>query len=1723
LESLTGRSFGEFVVREPLSSGGFGQVYRAEQPALAREAVIKVLHRELRGSGPVVQRFLREAQLASKLDHPYAAHIYAFGAEPDGVLWIAMELVRGTPLDRLLEAQGPIPLERFTPLLDRLCEVIHSAHEQGIVHRDLKPANVMVLARAGRLLPKLLDLGIAKHGAELAADGPAPAGDAPTTGRLTEHGASMGSPLYMAPEQWVDAALADARTDQYALGALCFEALTGKPPFTGASRVAIARAHARQSVPSLGAGFPPALDAVLARALAKKPAERFASALELGAAFRVASGVEPAVAVMPRLSEAARVAAETAAPQPIAQAVAALDAARNPHQARDAVWQLVRTATRLVGAVALAGHAHVGSGARTDPGAAEALRRLGRRGAGDADWLALATALVAPFARLRDAHPVPELVAWLTAGAPALTQLLARRASAGEHGGDALALVDAALPEIAALVDELAFFSDYPLIVPDADGGEAWMGLGRRERRRVRLRGKAPPAGQPVLIDADGAPVLALWPYVQRLAPAPGAPEQLFFLDGKGRRGARLVALPDAFEREDDALWDELGARLADPTTASGPIDAGEESPFPGLAAFTRADAARFFGRERETEAFVNRLRVTPLLAVIGPSGAGKSSFVQAGVLPALPEGWDAITVRPGSAPLATLAAKLGAQELTRDPDALGAALRARAGSVVLVVDQLEELFTLCDDADERARYADALTRAARAADDPVRVVLTLRDDFLLAAEALAPFRSRLAQSLELLTTPAAPDLRRILVEPVTRAGYDFDDPALPDEMVAAIADAPGALALLSFTASKLWELRDRRFRHLGKKAYESLGGVGGALAQHAEGTLRAMPAEEQGLVREVFRHAVTADGTRAVMSRAELEEVLGGGPHARAVIEKLVLARLLVAAEREDGGERVEITHEALLSAWPRLVEWRREDAEGAELRDQLRAAARQWDERGRPTGLLWRGDALTELRLWRARVAGAMTATEEAFADASFADAARGRRWRLGLLVASFVVLGAGVIALTFLNRSANRSAATLRDQRRDQAEEQGRSALVDLHDAPLALRYLQQAADLGEHSPAHDLLVAFASRVPASRLHKLVHPNESEAAAFSPDGTRVVTGCDDGTARIWDVASERVLVTVHHDREVQRVEWSHDGTTFLTGSFDGTAALWNASTGALQQRFSAAEAGHLIVCARLSPDEKLVATATDDDAAALWDAATGRRLATLHEAGTVGDVQVGTPCAWSADGERIAIGDVHGTTRVWRAADATLLATATGHSGQINDVDFSPDGRAIATASSDGTAAVWDAATGALIRKLRHRDRVSSARFDPTGTRVVTASNDWTAVLWDVASGDALETLAHDSSVNKAVFQPGGVQIATVSDDGGAYLWDGSTGRRESTLQGHESSIYDVEYDRTGKTLVTAGDSVFVWNAASQQPVVRLTGHTTKVSSLDLSPDGKLLASLDHTGTIWLWDWAAGVRLRAISAVRETRDARFSPDGRLIATGGGDHDVHIWDVATGREVQTITGHQDEVRRLSWSPDGTQIISASYDGTARITRVPASGPSLVLHQEPRVDYAIFTPDGANVITAGAVDVREWALSDPRAPQHVWRYVGSGVGVGGSIEVSKVSYEARSQQLLGSSAAYNVAVIWDRAGSPDRGRQLRGHRGILTDSGWSPDGTFVLTGSIDGTARLWDASSGKQVTAFDLGFDQVWSVAYSRDGRHVLTGTGSGLVLVWELPISAK
>jgi serine/threonine protein kinase len=343
---LRGRQLGDFVLRECIGEGGFATVYRCDQPLLGREAVVKVLHYRLRASEVVFQRFMREARLASRLDHPYAAHVYAFGVEPDGLAWIAMEFVHGMPLDRWLRERGPLPLDMLVSFFENVAEIVQNAHDHGIVHRDLKPSNVMMIEYAERVFPKLLDFGIAKlideaaqtqmPGVPIEATFDGPTAPVPTDSgnyQLTQANATLGSPPYMSPEQWCDPLSVGPRSDLYSLAVMAYEALTGRQPFTGSTIAEIGEQHCTAPVPPVGDQFPAALDRVFQRALAKDPDDRPTNALKFAKELRAAAfppeGFELSGSIRPIV-------------------VAAPDPSQRPRNPKRKLWSMAAIAGALV-------------------------------------------------------------------------------------------------------------------------------------------------------------------------------------------------------------------------------------------------------------------------------------------------------------------------------------------------------------------------------------------------------------------------------------------------------------------------------------------------------------------------------------------------------------------------------------------------------------------------------------------------------------------------------------------------------------------------------------------------------------------------------------------------------------------------------------------------------------------------------------------------------------------------------------------------------------------------------------------------------------------------------------------------------------------------------------------------------------------------------------------------------------------------------------------------------------------------------------------------------------------------------------------------------------------------------------------------------------------------------------------------------------------------------
>ena len=488
----------------------------------------------------------------------------------------------------------------------------------------------------------------------------------------------------------------------------------------------------------------------------------------------------------------------------------------------------------------------------------------------------------------------------------------------------------------------------------------------------------------------------------------------------------------------------ELVAELEPLLRGHGQTVTDDASPYPGLSAFQEADAHRFHGRGPDVLSLMTRLREHPVAAVVGASGVGKSSFVRAGLVPALRasgERWEIHIVRPGREPLQSLAnvllpLTLGAgpgavkasghhelvDALRTSPGVAGARLRARAASqqarVLLFVDQLEELYTLVPDEAERRAFTACLAGIADDASAPLRLVVSIRSDFIGRVGEDRRFLDELVRGLHFLQPLPRAALREALEQPVVQLGYTFENGEMLHEMVDSLSATAGALPLLQFAGSKLWETRDTRRKVLTSASYAEMGGISGVLAQHADQVVSALPMTLRSLARRLFQRLVTAEGTRAIVDLTELEGMALDAAEARALVEHLAQARLVVLQNGADeGNATVELVHESLISGWPTLRRWLDEERDGLAFLEQLRAAAKQWEARGKPQGLVWRGEAFEEARQWRARHVDPLPDREQAFLGAVIEAGTRAQRVRrratLGAIVLLSAIVARGAVA--------------------------------------------------------------------------------------------------------------------------------------------------------------------------------------------------------------------------------------------------------------------------------------------------------------------------------------------------------------------------------------------------------------------------------------------------------------------------------------------------------------------------------------------------------------------------------------------------------------------------------------------------------------------------------------------------------------------------------------
>jgi WD40 repeat protein len=1159
----------------------------------------------------------------------------------------------------------------------------------------------------------------------------------------------------------------------------------------------------------------------------------------------------------------------------------------------------------------------------------------------------------------------------------------------------------------------------------------------------------------------------------------------------------------------DRVEWEARWRALAAGEEAGRPVaDGAGPPPYRGLAAYQPSDAQWFFGRQRLVDDLVRQLMERRFLAVFGPSGVGKSSLLRAGLVPAVRQGassgaagWPAAVMTPGSRPLAELAELLAGltggsageirDDLEIDPERIHLMVRQVLApepaqvELLLMVDQFEEVFASGCDPAEPGRFIAALLAACGREDSRCRVVLGMRTDFYGRCAEHPALVSALSGAQVLVGAMSGPEVREAVVKPAERAGLMVEG-ALVSAVVAEVAGRVGALPLASHALLAAW--RRRRGNTITLAGYEAAGGIDGAVAQTAEEVYGGLAEGQRRVVRDLLLRLIDL-GEGGVVSRRRMPraELAAKDPDAAVVLARLAAARLVTL-----DSDTVEITHEALIRAWPRLQTWVDEDRDGLRIHRQLTAAAAEWEALGRDPGALYRGVRLTVAGDWDRAGTRALTDSEREFLTTSLAgrrrEAVATRRRRRVVVAAVTVVCVTVAMLIGAVRIQADRASAErdLSASRQLVASARAQSPL----DPELALLLAMRAYQLrpGPHSEAVLRQTTAQSRGTTS-LHG--HGAEVIAVAYSPDGRRVATASFDGAIRVWDlarggdplvlrrpqtafadvmfspdgrrlavVASEQhtaaatsrvavwdlfdvgsYTVLEGDDTGIARIAYSPDGRRLAGAGWAGDISVWDTAAPGRPTTLRG-DAGAILDIA-FGPDGRL-ASGMIDGTVRIWDTYAGRQTSVVggHATGV-------RAIAFSPDGHWVASVGGERTVRLWDVAGNRAMTELTGHEQEVNAVAFSPDGRRIATGSTDRTVRVWETAHPTHAMVLRgHRGRVNAVTFSPDGHTLASASGDQTARIWDTGGRTAPAVIGgHPAPTGPSAVSPGGRFTASAGRDGTIQVTGTTPGGPRTVLRGAAVPVHDLALSADGRTLAALTDdgAVRVWTPdnAAVPTVVRCTDQMTSGNRVDIavSDDGHWIAAAcdGHAMRVWFVD-AETDRVMSTSNFGPIASARlaFSPGARHVAAGEATPQMMtVWDIyGTGPAVVQV-GQGTDITDLAFSPDGKRLATASTDGAIRLWQVDHA------HDSADRGARVYSNSGPPAILAGFPGSARTVVFSPNG-----RYLAS-IGSDDTI------------RIWNTEAPAEAIVLPPYGASPQR----------IT---FMPDGLTLVTTHSDHTTRIW-------------------------------------------------
>lgn len=1150
--------------------------------------------------------------------------------------------------------------------------------------------------------------------------------------------------------------------------------------------------------------------------------------------------------------------------------------------------------------------------------------------------------------------------------------------------------------------------------------------------------------------------------------------------------------------------------------TLPGSRQTDDESPFTGLSAFQKEDAARFFGRDQDIAAVLGKLRSQQLIVVAGPSGAGKSSFVRAGILPALERAgreMEVIIIRPGRRPLASLADVLalfpdtlsGSIEtesesivttLRTQPGHLGACLRARCRRrgveqrFVLFVDQLEELYTLGVDAEERAAFCACLEGVADDASSPLRVIATIRADFLDRVAEDRRFWEEVTRGLVFLPPMTRYGLREAMIKPVQRAGYRFEDEALVDEMLDGLEGTRTPLPILQFAAAKLWELRDVERRMLTRQAHRDIGGVAGALSAHADAVLASLSATEQPLARLIFMALVTLERTRAIVPYDDIL-ALGADPTAVGeIVQQLANARLIsIDSTGRREGKTIELTHESLIERWARLESWLDEDEHDAQFLGQVRSAAQQWEKSGEREGFLWREHAAAEARSWferRQKVKGnvGLGAREQRFLQAIIGLAERTRRWK-NRVTASLVAMSiAVVIAVSWLAFEARKETQRA-DAERAEAQAQRTEAQAQRVEA---LRSAARARN------ATRLAIARERQEDPTLALGLLREIESGSI---PTGWAAL-------AR-WARTSHVAKLVFEHDAPVNSVQFSQDGNKIISLCIhDKSVWIRNADgTGTPTIAYGRPEDVEPLA---VHPMGTHVAFASSNDTLQLRSVdGIGPSLALS------GHTEQITAARFYRDGRRLGTSSLDGTVRIWNTDGSGAPIVLQHGKGLPRVVDFSPDGKRVLVPATDRLAWMQNIDGSGEVREFRgHTGALMSGAFSPDGRRVLTTSIDKTVRIWNIEGSDEPIVLqGHDGAVLWAAWSPDGRRIISVGDDKTLRIWDVDGRNNPVVLHIEKAIIHRAEFSLDGQSIAfaSADKTVRIIPMAVPHRTRIFHVHTRPVFSAWLTPDGNHILS------------SAQDKTARLSKLDQTRDAIIFPherpvhstaltkDAQSLVTTSWDNFAYVWRMDGKDKPLVLRGHEKFVVDAQFSRDGRRVITASFDRTARVWNADGSGEPLVLRGDQGVlNSADFSPDGHTAVTGGwDTNLRIWNVDQGTERAKLRGHHG---------QIAMVRYSPDGRRIA-SCADDKTIRIWNADGSGEP-VVLAGHEDYIASVSWSFDSRRIVSASTDRTVRIWNADGTGEPTVL-VGASLGYTFAsWSPDDKRIVAASEDNTITVW-------